>query len=213
MDETDAFSQGLAYVNSAGHAVMKVDNTTNVAFNQSRNSVSSYGVFVCCLYLPPLQVRITTQQSYAVGSLWIIDAIHLPYGCSVRPCPARHTMLHDCSLLCSLICSQVWPAFWTKGPLWPNDGEIDIIEAINLMPSNQMALHTLPGCTHTTPPNQNGTSGELDCSQPPGCLVAENAPNSFQSGFAAAGGGVWATQFDVAGILCVFPLRSACVWC
>lgn len=36
----------------------------------------------------------------------------------------------------------------------------------------------------------------------------ETAPNSFQSGFAAAGGGVWATQFDVAGILCVLPLLS-----
>jgi len=42
-----------------------------------------------------------------------------------------------------------------------------------------------------------------DCSQPTGCFVSETSPNSYGQGFATAGGGVWATQFDVAGILCV----------
>jgi hypothetical protein len=46
-------------------------------------------------------------------------------------------------------------------------------------------------------------SGPTDCSQPSGCTVLETSPNSYNEGFAAAGGGVWATQFDVAGILCV----------
>lgn len=78
---------------------------------------------------------------------------------------------------------------------WP----CSIMEAINLMDHNQMALHTTPGCIHTTPPNQLGTSGELDCSQPSGCIVSEVKPNSFGAGFAAAGGGVYAAQFDVSG--------------
>jgi hypothetical protein len=39
LDEADAFSQGLAYVNEANRAVIKVDNTSNVSFNQKRNSV------------------------------------------------------------------------------------------------------------------------------------------------------------------------------
>lgn len=73
------------------------------------------------------------------------------------------------------------------------------MEAINVMDHNQMALHTLAGCIHTTPPNQMGASGQVDCSQPSGCIVAEIKPNSFQSGFAAAGGGVFAAQFDVEG--------------
>lgn len=162
----DAFGQGLAYVNTDGNAILKVDNMHKVEFNQKRNSI-----------------RITTQAAYAVGSLWITDMVHIPYGCSV------------------------WPAFWTMGPKWPDNGEIDIMEAINLMEHNQMALHTLPGCTHTTPPNQMGMSTELDCSQPSGCVVAETAPNSFQTGFAAAGGGVFAAQFDVAGIFIWFWSR------
>lgn len=162
----EAFNQGLAYVNNAGNAVFKVDNTHTVLFNNKRNSV-----------------RITTQTSYSVGSLWITDIVHMPFGCSV------------------------WPAFWAKGPTWPDNGEIDIMEGINLMANNQMALHTLPGCVHSTPPNQMGVTNETDCSQPSGCVVQEVVSNSFGAGFNAAGGGVWATQFDVAGIFIWFWSR------
>ena len=124
----------------------------------------------------PPQVRITTQDFYDYGSLWVIDALHLPYGCSV------------------------WPAFWSKGTLWPNDGEIDIIESINLNPNNQMALHTTAGCFHEANVTQTGRNSGLNCGTGSGCVVVENQPNSYESGFAAAGGGVWATQFDVSGI-------------
>jgi len=166
LNEADAFTQELALVNSAGNVIIKVDNFSNVPMNQKRNSV-----------------RITTKSSYSLGSLWIIDAVHLPFGCSV------------------------WPSIWTLGPSWPDGGEIDIIEGINQMPNNQYAMHTTPGCFHTTPPEQTGTSSLVDCSQASGCLVAENAPNSFQSGFAAAGGGVYAAQFDYTGIFIWFWSR------
>lgn len=160
VSQTDAMSLGLAYVNTQGNVILKVDNTTNVTYGQERNSV-----------------RITTQDAYELGSLWLIDINHIPYGCSV------------------------WPAFWSFGPQWPNDGEIDIIEGINLMTYNQMAIHTTPGCTQSGSASQLGTSGSTtDCSQPAGCTVMETSPNSFESGFAAAGGGVWATKFDDTGI-------------
>jgi len=171
LDQQDATSQSLAYINAAGNAIVRVDNFTDVPLNTKRNSV-----------------RITTQDSFSFGSLWMIDLVHIPFGCSV------------------------WPAFWAKGQLWPNDGEIDIIEAVNLMPSNQMALHTVQGCFHTTPPNQLGASGggtnglngngqnASDCSTGSGCVVAETKKASFGSAFAENGGGVWATQFDVSGI-------------
>ncbi|KAH9924368.1 concanavalin A-like lectin/glucanase domain-containing protein [Amylocystis lapponica] len=164
--QENATSLGLAYINEAGNAIMKVDNTTNVAVGEMRNSV-----------------RITSQDFYDYGSVWIIDLLHIPYGCSV------------------------WPAFWSKGPLWPNDGEIDIIEAINLMGNNQMALHTTEGCYHAPPPDQTGYNVGLDCGTGSGCVVGVSQPNSYESGFAAAGGGVYATQFDVSGIYMWFWSR------
>ncbi|KAG6810931.1 hypothetical protein H0H92_009738 [Tricholoma furcatifolium] len=106
------------------------------------------------------------------------------------------------SMLTSDLLLKVWPAFWTKGPNWPNDGEIDIIEGINLMLNNQMALHTLPGCMAV---NQSGVSE--DCSSPAGCVFSETKQNSFQAGFAQMGGGVFAAQFDIAGIFIWFFSR------
>ena len=102
--------------------------------------------------------------------------LHIPFGCSV------------------------WPAFWAKGPTWPDDGEIDIVEAINLMDHNQYALHTTRSCLHDTNITQTGADTATDCSKGSGCVVAETKPNSYGAGFAAAGGGVFATQFDVSGI-------------
>ena len=96
--------------------------------------------------------------------------------------------------------SQVWPSFWTKGINWPAGGEIDVIEAVNLMTYNQMALHTSTGCTQATGVNQSGATSDTDCGTTSGCTVAEQQPNSFGAGFASAGGGVWATQFDSSGI-------------
>ncbi|KAH8097026.1 concanavalin A-like lectin/glucanase domain-containing protein [Cristinia sonorae] len=159
LNKTDAMSQRLAYINDAGRAIMKVDNTSVVPLNEKRNTV-----------------RIESQDFFDWGSLWVVDLAHIPFGCSV------------------------WPAFWSKGPLWPDDGEIDIIEGINLMSNNQMALHTTAGCLHPAPPVQKGRNQNEDCGTGTGCTVGETAPNSFGPGFAAAGGGVWATQFDVAGI-------------
>lgn len=45
---------------------MKVDNTSQLTFNQNRNSV-----------------RVTTKDRYAVGSLWLVDMVHVPFGVSV----------------------------------------------------------------------------------------------------------------------------------
>lgn len=73
LNRSDAFTQRLAYVNDRNQVVMRVDNTTNVPYNEKRNSV-----------------RIESRDWYGVGSLWIIDIAHVPYGCSVSlPCPAQ----------------------------------------------------------------------------------------------------------------------------
>lgn len=99
---------------------------------------------------------------YGMGTLIIIDAMYIPFGCSV------------------------WPAFWPYSieRMWPSTGEIDIIEAINNM-DNQIALHMLQGCTKQNTPNeQTGSTLETDCSVAQGRIVAETKPNSFGPGFA-----------------------------
>ncbi|KIK70407.1 glycoside hydrolase family 16 protein [Collybiopsis luxurians FD-317 M1] len=65
LDEDDAQSSGLAYVNSAGHAVMAVDTTNNLSGNRK-------------------SVRITTNSHYDQG-IWILDAVHMPTGCGTWP--------------------------------------------------------------------------------------------------------------------------------
>jgi len=66
LNKSDAYTQKLAYVNERNQVVMKVDNTAYVPWNEKRNSV-----------------RIESHHRYGVGSLWVVDISHVPYGCSV----------------------------------------------------------------------------------------------------------------------------------
>ena len=52
-------------------------------------------------------VRVTSAQAYHHG-LIIADIAHMPTGCGT------------------------WPAFWMVGMPWPTNGEIDIVEGVNL---------------------------------------------------------------------------------
>ncbi|PFH48989.1 glycoside hydrolase family 16 protein [Amanita thiersii Skay4041] len=169
-----AMSSKLTFVNGDGHAIVRVDNTTTIA-------PPAPGEFV-----HRNSVRITTQDTYGVGNLIMIDVHHLPWGCSV------------------------WPSFWTLGTQkeWPHGGEIDIIEGINKMNTNQMALHTDAGCAQSDPPGQTGRTLEGDCSVDRGCIVQETKPNSFGDAFFGKGGGIWATQIDVSGVYIWFWSRS-----
>lgn len=85
LDQADATTQRLAYINEAGNAVLKVDNTSNVLPGGNRNSVgTSHAIVLKYPYQFASKIRITSQDYYSLGSLWIIDAVHIPYGCSVR---------------------------------------------------------------------------------------------------------------------------------
>ncbi|KIP06881.1 glycoside hydrolase family 16 protein [Phlebiopsis gigantea 11061_1 CR5-6] len=158
----------LTQVNTAGNAVVKVD-TSAVVWDNPRNSV-----------------RITTNDFFEIGTIFVIDVVHIPFGCSV------------------------WPSIWTTGQPWPENGEIDIIESVNLMGFNQMSLHTTSGCFAAAGTDQTGSpvSTGSNCSQTAGCGVKENKPNSFGANFAQNRGGAWVMQFDVSGIFIWFFQRS-----
>lgn len=66
-------------------------------------------------------VRITSNEYYDVGSVWVLDATHLPYGCSVSYIPDDY--LHRLRLVLNMDVSQVWPGFWSTGDNWPKNGE------------------------------------------------------------------------------------------
>jgi len=168
VNQSLADSDKLTYVNSDGQAIVKVDNTSFVIYNDKRNSV-----------------RITTADYFPVNSVILFDASHLPYGCSV------------------------WPSFWTKGENWPEGGEIDIVEGVNGMTANQMALHTENGCSATEGASASGTLGATNCSAAAGCTYTETAANSYGADFASAGGGVFGTVYNTSGIYIWFWGRTS----
>lgn len=58
-------------------------------------------------------VRVSSNETYQHG-LIIVDILHMPTGCGT------------------------WPAFWMVGANWPSDGEIDIVEGVNLDTQNSV---------------------------------------------------------------------------
>lgn len=168
-----AASSKLAFVNDAGNAIMKVDNSTTLQFPNNRNSI-----------------RINTKDEFTIGTVWVADMVHVPYGCSV------------------------WPAFWSSASDWPQGGEIDTFEGVNQVTMNQMGLHTAAGCTHTNDSVQTSTLiNSTDCSiyanSNEGCIITNPTTASYGAGFASAGGGVWVTEFAATGISIWFFTRSA----
>ena len=108
-----------------------------------------------------------------------------------------------------------WPAFWTNGPNWPNEGEIDIVEGVNNGPTNQVSIHTSPGCTIST--NVSDALGTLNggpnCASyqtgNSGCGMQDyTSDNNFGAAFNKAGGGVYAMKWDDSGISVYFFSRD-----
>ncbi|GAA93496.1 glycoside hydrolase family 16 protein [Mixia osmundae IAM 14324] len=170
VDAATATSAKLAYVNSDGQAIIKMDDTSNLASGQARKSV-----------------RLTSKNSFTQGLL-IMDAAKMPYGCGT------------------------WPAFWTVGPNWPNGGEIDIVEGVNKVATNQMTLHSSNGCNLQQPMAGTGTVLGTNCyayaNGNAGCGVKDPSTASYGAGFNAAGGGAFATLIDTTGVSIWFWSRN-----
>ncbi|PRP80491.1 putative endo-1,3(4)-beta-glucanase [Planoprotostelium fungivorum] len=90
-----------------------------------------------------------------------------------------------------------WPAFWTVGDNWPNNGEIDIIEGVNRGDTNQMTLHTNGGCSMGGQ-WQSGRTIQGNCDVAAtgnaGCGVMSTKPNTYGDNFNNNGGGVYAME-------------------
>lgn len=72
---------------------------------------------------PRESIRLEGKRRYNSG-LFIFDLRHMPTGCGV------------------------WPAFWlTDEENWPNNGEIDVVEGINIQSVAKTALHTSESCS------------------------------------------------------------------
>ncbi|KAK2761284.1 hypothetical protein FQN54_001806 [Arachnomyces sp. PD_36] len=94
-----------------------------------------------------------------------------------------------------------WPAFWTVGPDWPNNGEIDIIEGVHDQPANAVALHTAENCRITDNGNFLGEIKTPDCfveapdqDNNAGCGIGSNDTTSYGDGFNQVEGGVYAAE-------------------
>jgi hypothetical protein len=114
-------------------------------------------------------VRVTSKAAYTHG-LFIADIAHMP----------------------GSICG-VWPAFWLFGTNWPNSGEIDVIEGVNLAGTDTITLHTAAGCTINTAGSQSGTVLQnSNCNADnanTGCGVTTTTANAYGNEFNNIGGG------------------------
>ncbi|KAH7101775.1 concanavalin A-like lectin/glucanase domain-containing protein [Auriculariales sp. MPI-PUGE-AT-0066] len=171
-NQTFAQQDGIVSINDAKHVILRVDNKNEVLYNDKRYSF-----------------RIESNEIYGAGSLFVFDALHIPYGCSV------------------------WPAYWTTGENWPEGGEIDILENVNQAKTNQMALHTHggQGCKVEQSDQITGTVAIQDCGDSlngnTGCIIVDSNANSF-SGFNSNQGGMWVTEFALEAISIWFFSRA-----
>ncbi|GAA5857484.1 hypothetical protein JCM8547_009296 [Rhodosporidiobolus lusitaniae] len=137
-------------------------------------------------------VRISSKAAVPIESIIIGDFERMPWGCAT------------------------WPAFWTLGGgTWPDEGEIDILEGVNVDDTNQYTLHVKDSnCKQSTSVDITGTAVEANnncdgnADGNTGCSYAEVAENSYGEGFNGAGGGVFVTLFSAASISVWFWSRA-----
>jgi hypothetical protein len=133
-------------------------------------------------------VRIESKKSYTHG-LIVADIEHMP------------------GSLCG-----VWPAFWTLGSGdWPTNGEIDIIEGVNLNAVNEFSMHTTDDCKMSNA-SETGTFLTGNCAvsnSTTGCTVMASGNNTYGNNFNQNNGGVYAMQWTSSFIkMWFFPRGS-----
>ncbi|KAF9460039.1 laminarinase [Collybia nuda] len=133
-------------------------------------------------------VRLQSNKRFTT-SVAVFNVRHMPQGCGT------------------------WPALWTVGSDWPNQGEIDILEGVNDQGVNQATLHTNSGCTMPSSRSQTGTSTGNNCdvaaTNNAGCGVRMNDSRSYGPTFNNNGGGWFAMERTSSYIKVWFWSRQA----
>ncbi|TVY85146.1 putative glycosidase [Lachnellula suecica] len=190
-DFFDSFDYYTGYDPSSGF-VHYVDSTVaaqyNLTYASSTSAILRVDTSVTADSVPNastgrFSVRISSKKQYGLDTLFIFDVVHTPIGCAT------------------------WPALWTVDETnWPDGGEIDIMEAVNVVSSttNQMTLHTTKDCTMAdVKRKETGTALQGTClnstNSNAGCGV-DGGSTSFGDGFNDNGGGVMALELRAAGI-------------
>lgn len=78
-------------------------------------------------------IRMESKIKYDGNNLFVIDLEHMP--------STKGYLKDGCAS---------WPAFWSCGPSWPSNGEIDIIEYVNTDSIDTTTLHTSDNCDQST---------------------------------------------------------------
>ncbi|EMD00288.1 glycoside hydrolase family 16 protein, partial [Baudoinia panamericana UAMH 10762] len=110
---------GLEYAASksyAGYIFNEATNSTNVYIGADFDTVTANRP----------SVRLTSKQTFEVGTIVAFDTVHVPTGFGV------------------------WPALWmlsSNNETWPVGGEIDVVEFVHNSTVNAATLHTAPACT------------------------------------------------------------------
>ncbi|KAF8975443.1 hypothetical protein BDQ17DRAFT_1184773, partial [Cyathus striatus] len=159
-----AASMGLAVIDTkTKHALIKVDSETDVPYDGRR-----------------LSVKITTKATYDMGSLWIADIFHAPFGCGV------------------------WPTFWSSAQNQSEGGAITTFEGVNKQDFSYMALHTKEGCSTgnlTVDPDHSSYFFSTNCDDPLfGCATTTNGPSLGGASFNLYNGGIFVTEYASSGI-------------
>ncbi|KAF9047070.1 hypothetical protein BDZ89DRAFT_25084 [Hymenopellis radicata] len=152
-------------------------------------------------------VRISSKKAYN-DALIIAHIERMPHGCSV------------------------WPAWWTVGGDWPNNGEnsvqlvsgfstsndcfsgeVDIVEGVHNQEANQYTYHTGPGCTLDDSVKMTANILNTECTvgggNNRGCGMTDQSGASYGESFNQGGGGVFAQLRDSEGIrIWFFPRDS-----